>query len=241
MKITINSSIFFPKIKLNTNCKEEEKTGTGPGSCGGNKLEFNKNIPLASRSDTMSENDWDTIGLINHGNIGGYGKDSLRSYLTDPNNYNGLNKEEYANQVAVADRLLKESKLLKDLTVYRGVVSSYFDELQEGDIFFDPSFIHVTPVLEEAQSYADDRKKSIDKYFSEGKNINRTIIQLHIPKGTSAIDLQNLRIIDSPALLLDRNIKMKVESINNISKIKDDIFKGKQETNYKLIKVSVQK
>lgn len=35
MKFIIKSSILFPKILLNYNCKEEEKSGSGPGSCSG--------------------------------------------------------------------------------------------------------------------------------------------------------------------------------------------------------------
>lgn len=35
MKIILKSKYFFPIIKINANCKEEEKTGSGPGSCGG--------------------------------------------------------------------------------------------------------------------------------------------------------------------------------------------------------------
>jgi len=36
MKFIIKSSILFPKILLNYNCKDEEKSGSGKGSCGGN-------------------------------------------------------------------------------------------------------------------------------------------------------------------------------------------------------------
>lgn len=38
MKIIIKSYKYFPSIRLNTNCKQEEKQGTGPGSCSGGKI-----------------------------------------------------------------------------------------------------------------------------------------------------------------------------------------------------------
>lgn len=38
MKIIIKSYKYFPFIRLNTNCKQEEKQGTGPGSCSGGKV-----------------------------------------------------------------------------------------------------------------------------------------------------------------------------------------------------------
>ena len=49
MKFIIKSSILFPKIKLNYNCKDKEKNGTGPGSCSGasGKVDSNES-PLKS-------------------------------------------------------------------------------------------------------------------------------------------------------------------------------------------------
>lgn len=44
MKIIIKSDKYFPVIKLNTNCKQEEKNGMGPGSCGGKLVEHISNI-----------------------------------------------------------------------------------------------------------------------------------------------------------------------------------------------------
>lgn len=39
MKFIIKSPILFPKIKLNYNCKDDEKIGSGPGSCSGTSKE----------------------------------------------------------------------------------------------------------------------------------------------------------------------------------------------------------
>jgi len=227
MKVKIKIPYLFSPIKLNYNCREDEKTGNGPGSCSGGQKEsdepkFDKNVPLSSKPSKITEDEWSTIGLINYGVLGGYGdKDSLREYLKDPESYSGSNKEEYKKQTEIADKYLNESKLNNDLTVYRGVVSNFFDGLKVGDTFSDPSFIHVTPQLKKAEFYADDRKEKLDTI---GGSNNKTIIKMSLPKGTKAIDLHNLRVLHFPALLLDRNLKMKVDDIQEVSNIETDIF-----------------
>lgn len=221
-------------MKQNYNCKDEEKTGSGKGSCGGESKEpkFDKNVPLASKPSKITENDWNTIGLINYGTMGGYGdQNSLRAYLKDPDSYSGPDKEEYKKQTEVADRFLNESRLNNNLTVYRGVVSKFFDDLKVGDTFSDPSFIHVTPDLNKAEFYANDRKEKLGG--------NKTILKLDLPKGTKAIDLHNLRVQDFPALILDRNLKMKVDDIKKVSRTEYDIFGKKTETSYNLITLHI--
>ncbi len=59
MKIIIKSDKYFPFIRLNTNCKQEEKNGTGPGSCSlnliNNKKVLNQKTILKVVNDTLNK------------------------------------------------------------------------------------------------------------------------------------------------------------------------------------------
>ena len=89
--------LYILDIKLNSNCKQEEKSGTGPGSCGGD-LNNKKNIKNKNQKEDKLNNKekiLDNISnissnIINNnpttrGSLGLYAKNAnINFYITHP-------------------------------------------------------------------------------------------------------------------------------------------------------------
>ena len=207
---------FLGKInqfyKFNANCKDSEKTGKGPGSCGGSKdtitelpysdyeyEESESNIANSEKLyDTASEEEIDAIDSWSRGeyeriNNAIFGKSDMTS-----------NIESTINEL---DSILDRSTVEKPITLYRGVSEEDFIDMQKkfklGNIVYK-GFMSTTPDRNEANSFSES-----------GEDKKDLLVRIEAKPGIKALRLTNTwsRHSDENEYILGRNQKFVFKGI----------------------------
>jgi len=205
MKFIIKSSVLFPKILLNYNCKEEEKSGSGPGSCGGNR---------SSESSDLDEKlkNWESSIRLNLSVdekevIDNWGRkyDLINNYLYNPSR----NKEVWKDQIkdiGIIDNIMNKNRTQMPLTVYRGV--PFLDRMPKviKEVGSEISMKGFTPT------------SASEKWARTFLSPEGALLEISVPEGTNAIYMhenKNMQMTERE-LLLNRDLKYKVTSVEEI-------------------------
>jgi hypothetical protein len=149
---------YILDIKLNSNCKAEEKSGTGPGSCGGNKkTDHTQKGPASNKSSKLTE-------VINNGKNPEM-VDAIKYYTGE--GYRNINHalrnneeltDEAQEHMEWLDAILDDDRaILSEGIVYRGYNSESLlnDEDIEGSIITSPAFISASHDQANASIFID--------------------------------------------------------------------------------------
>jgi len=204
MKFIIKSTVLFPKIKLNYNCKEEEKSGTGPGSCSGGKQSSTdddlKKWELTIRSKMTS----DEKNVIDNW---GRKYDLINNYLYNPSRNVTAWKDQIAD-IKLIDGIMDKSETQVPMTVYRGI--PFLDRLPKSivEVGSEISLKGFTPT------------STSEKWAKTFHSPDGALLEISVPKGTKAIYMhenKNMQMVERE-LLLNRDLKYRVTSVEEVPK-----------------------
>lgn len=220
--ILLNDAFEF--IKLNYNCPDSEKVGSGPGSCSGgnsnkitdtdidrgkyygfkNIVEITSETVLNHRRSIQQKMEDDVTNLTEKfpNEVA-----SLKSY---PAKYKTINND-IDNKLPETNDIIKlidSNTIPENIVVYKGIDNKIITDLSKhdiGDIIkLGNGFVSTSLYQDIAESYAIRREPN-----------NRSFIEIHIPKGTNGIYLESLQQDSSPGyheVLLQKNSDYKLLS-----------------------------
>jgi hypothetical protein len=156
--------LYILDIKMNSNCKQEEKTGTGPGSCGGNtdKNDRAQSGPASNKSPKLTE-------VINNGKnpemvaaIKYYTGEGFREINHGLRYGNELTPEAQEHSEWLDAILEDDRAILSEGIVYRGYNSESLltDEDDDiiGSIISSPAFVSASHNQANAEVFIDTAK-----------------------------------------------------------------------------------
>jgi hypothetical protein len=194
-------------IKLNYNCPDSEKVGSGPGSCGGTKdnikeksIKTSKVVPLATRfSDDLNDKEISALesystdsysyisSFLNAGDTsnasgstftsGNKELSSIASYIEKLN----FNEDKIKGNIYYIDNAMKKSKTKSSGVVYSGLgkeKNAQFLNLKIGETTTFKGYTSASKKLNITGLF-------IPRFLE--KNI---VLKINVPKGTNAIDME---------------------------------------------------
>ena len=226
-------------MKLNYNCPDDEKSGTGPGSCGGSKdnnkeksIKTLKVAPLTtSFSDNLSEKETRALesystdsysyisALLNTGDASNASGStftssnkelsSIASYIEALN----FNEDKIKGSIYYIDNAMEKSKTRSSGIVYSGLgkeKNAQFLNLKIGETTTFPGY-----------TSASKRLNITGLFIPKGLERN-IVLKINVPKGTNAIDMEKFASTENRKqyeVLLHKGITYKKigEKIGNIS------------------------
>ncbi len=221
-------------IKLNTNCKSEEKVGTGPGSCGGSKGNLdtpNKNVTKDNykrNTKKIAEEifEWSRISREN------WSDDQfefLREWEQDDFVWQAVNDALYTDNfsdsntvknIKKLDQIMKESNIPVDVNVWRAVFKSDMDYrwkklITPGSLIPIKGFMSTSIGPSFPMAYIKE-----DFLIGNRKTKESAIMDFTVPKGTNGVYLgyENKSMKE---LLLDRGYEFIVKSVESPKNVGD--------------------
>lgn len=184
-------------IKLNYNCPDSEKIGSGPGSCSGGLKSIDELEP--EELDAISDY---TRGLSNQ--ISSLLVDGKLNDYEEPTNADPDVSPTRAtwNLIETLDKAIESSKPLKPGTYYHGIDDE--SKYVEGEEFNYLTFMSVT----------NDIKTASDFGYQENDEYSNHVLKINIPEGMKGIEVSpeysGSDFPDMEESILPRNIKLKV-------------------------------
>jgi len=171
-----NKPLKQNSMKLNYNCPDSEKSGSGPGSC--KNIANNINNESAIQKYTADSR---LYKIINGSLALGTSSPKIQKYITEISNK------------------INDNKINKDLTVFRGISKKQYNsminnnELVPGKITKNNRFTSTTLDEHVAKNFAEPISSS-DK---------RIIMKIDLPKNSNAMTLQDSKLAKENEVLID--------------------------------------
>ena len=223
----------FETIKLNYNCPDSEKNGTGPGSCGGNKSDTKKeilegqenkqeatltNLPLGKPDFSgVSIQISKDVGLTNEkyrqeigDNVVGALDAYRRTDYIGINSYlrNGNTKGQDINSIKDQIKLLDSAfikKTSEPITTFRVLRGQdIINKYQPGSKIDEKAYVSTT-ISGGVGFFGADSENAIS-------------LQIEVPKGTPFVDMSKATTGVENELLLPRNGKLLVKEVRDVTK-----------------------
>jgi hypothetical protein len=188
-------------IKLNYNCPDSEKVGSGPGSCSGGNKPSGKSIDELSQEEQDAISDY-TKGLSNQ--ISSLILDGQLKDYEEPTNADPDVSPTKATWklIHTLDKAIESSTQLEPGTYYHGINDG--SKYVEGEEFEYKTFMSITNDIDTASEFGPQES---DEYSSQ-------VLKINIPEGVKGIkvdpEYSGSDFPDMEESILPRDITLKV-------------------------------